>query len=79
MLAMVEICQPGGLVLDPFVGSGTTGIAAIKSGRRFVGCEQSPQYFDVACRRIEEATRQVRLFDPASENDDMFKPRPEAA
>lgn len=79
MLAMVEICQPGGLVLDPFVGSGTTGIAAIQSGRRFVGCEQSPQYFDVACRRIEEATRQVQLFDRVLQNGDMFNPKSAAA
>lgn len=55
MAAMVEICEPGGVVLDPFMGSGTTGVAALGLGRRFIGCEQSLQYFDIACRRMEEA------------------------
>ncbi|WP_418122276.1 DNA-methyltransferase [Variovorax sp. 160MFSha2.1] len=65
MAAMVEICEPGGLVLDPFMGSGTTGVAALQLGRRFIGCEQSLQYFDVACRRIEEAITAGRMFDEA--------------
>ncbi|WP_431274257.1 DNA-methyltransferase [Variovorax ureilyticus] len=59
MAAMVEICEPGGLVLDPFMGSGTTGVAALQLGRRFIGCEQSPQYFDIACRRMEEALESI--------------------
>jgi site-specific DNA-methyltransferase (adenine-specific) len=42
-------------VLDPFMGSGTTGVACQKLGRRFVGIEKEPKYFDIACRRIEEA------------------------
>jgi site-specific DNA-methyltransferase (adenine-specific) len=62
MLAMVQICEPGGLVLDPFMGSGTTGVAAVQSGRQFIGCEQHPGYFDIACRRVEEATKQHQLF-----------------
>ena len=49
-------------ILDPFMGSGTTGVAAAKTGRKFVGCEVDPIYFDTACRRIEEAYRQPRLF-----------------
>ncbi len=53
---------PGGRVLDPFMGSGTTGVAAIKLGRRFTGIEIEPKYFDIACRRIEEATRQPNMF-----------------
>ena len=54
------------IILDPFMGSGTTGIACIKTDRTFVGIEREPQYFDIACRRIEEAYRQPRLFtDPA--------------
>jgi site-specific DNA-methyltransferase (adenine-specific) len=64
MEAMVEICEPGGIVLDPFMGSGTTGVAALVQGRRFIGCEQSLEYFEIACRRIEEAHSQRRLFDP---------------
>ena len=73
MAAMVEICPAGGPVLDPFMGSGTTGVAAVASGRRFVGCEQSREYFDVACRRLEEAVKQRRLFDvPAAEQVVLF-------
>ncbi len=45
----------GRTVLDPFMGSGTTGVAALQLGRRFVGVELDPHYFDVACRRIEAA------------------------
>lgn len=65
MEAMVEICRPEGLVLDPFMGSGTTGVAAVRQGRRFIGCEQSREYFDIACRRIEEAGRQSSLLSTA--------------
>ena len=50
-------------ILDPFMGSGTTGVAAIKLGRKFVGIEIEPKYFDIACRRVEEAWKQPRLFE----------------
>jgi site-specific DNA-methyltransferase (adenine-specific)/modification methylase len=53
---------PGYAVLDPFMGSGTTGVACAKLGRSFVGIEIEPKYFDIACRRIEEAQRQSDLF-----------------
>jgi site-specific DNA-methyltransferase (adenine-specific) len=49
------VTPPGGTVLDPFMGSGTTGIAAVREGFAFVGCEQSPKYFDIARRRIQAA------------------------
>lgn len=49
-------------VLDPFMGSGTTGAAAVALGRKFVGIEIEPQFFDLACERIENAQRQERLF-----------------
>ncbi len=52
----------GDLVLDPFVGSGTTAVAALRSGRRFIGAELDPKWFDVACRRAEAALRQPGLF-----------------
>lgn len=53
-------------ILDPFMGSGTTGVAAIKLGRRFVGIEIDERYFDIACRRIDDASRQTDLFiEPA--------------
>jgi DNA modification methylase len=49
-------------ILDPFMGSGTTGVAAVKLGRKFIGIEIEPKYFDIACRRIDEATRQPDMF-----------------
>ena len=55
-------CPPGGIVLDPFMGSGTTGVAAVQLGRDFIGIECEPEYFDIACRRIEQAQRQGDLF-----------------
>lgn len=54
--------QPASLILDPFMGSGTTGVAALQAGHRFIGIEINPTYFDVACRRIQDAQRQERLF-----------------
>lgn len=56
------LAAPGALVLDPFMGSGTTGVACANLGRRFVGIEIERRYFDVACRRIEDAQRQGRLI-----------------
>ena len=50
-------------ILDPFMGSGTTGVAALQMGRKFIGIEREPRYFDIACRRIEQAVAQGRLFD----------------
>ncbi len=54
----------GQLVMDPFMGSGTTGVACAQTGRRFVGIELDPAHFDVACRRIDEALKQPRLVTP---------------
>jgi len=65
--------RPGGTVLDPFMGSGTAGVAAVLSGRAFVGTEIDPAYFDIACRRIEAAHRQPRLFlEPAPTQEGLF-------
>lgn len=50
-------------ILDPFMGSGTTGVAAVKMGRKFIGIERDQKYFDIACRRIEDAQRQGQLFE----------------
>ena len=49
-------------ILDPFMGSGTTGVAAVQMGRDFIGIEREPKYFDIACRRIEDAQRQGDMF-----------------
>jgi DNA modification methylase len=50
-------------ILDPFMGSGTTGVAAIQLGRKFIGIEREEKYFDIACRRIEQAAKQGQLFE----------------
>ena len=52
-----------GTVLDPFMGSGTTGVAAVQLGREFIGIEREPAYFDIAVRRIKQAASQQALFD----------------
>ncbi len=51
-----------GVVLDPFMGSGTTGVAAVQMGLQFIGIERDPTYFDIACRRIEDAQRVQDMF-----------------
>lgn len=54
--------NPGETILDPFMGSGTTGVACAKMGRKFIGIELEPKYFDIACKRIEDAYAQPDLF-----------------
>ena len=49
-------------ILDPFMGSGTTGVACMNLGRTFIGIEREPKYFDIACERIKAAQDQLRLF-----------------
>jgi len=56
----------GKLVCDPFMGSGTTGVAAVQMGRDFIGIEREATYFDIACKRIEDAQRQGDLFVEAA-------------
>jgi site-specific DNA-methyltransferase (adenine-specific)/modification methylase len=53
-------------ILDPFMGSGTTGVAAIQLGRKFIGIEREPKYFDIACQRIQQAYAQRTLFEGAN-------------
>lgn len=66
MAALVDVqARPGMLVLDPFMGSGSTGVAAVAKGRRFVGVEHDPKHFAAACRRLEAAAKQREIFaDP---------------
>lgn len=52
--------QPGEIVIDPFMGSGSTGVAAIRAGRKFIGMELEKRWFDTACQRIESAGRHIQ-------------------
>ena len=62
MVSIVQhLAQSGNVVLDPFMGSGTTGVACVKTGRRFIGIEIDPGYFEIAKKRISEAQMQPRL------------------
>jgi site-specific DNA-methyltransferase (adenine-specific) len=58
----IEFFPQSNVVLDPFMGSGSTGIAAVKLGRRFIGIELEPKYFDIAVRRISDALKQPDFF-----------------
>ena len=60
---VITLCPKAETILDPFMGSGTTGVAAIQMGRKFIGIEREPKYFDIACQRIEQAVSQPRLFE----------------
>jgi site-specific DNA-methyltransferase (adenine-specific) len=64
-------------ILDPFMGSGSTGVAAVQMHRAFIGIERDPGYFEIACRRIEDAQRQSSLFaetvaEPMRKQLDVF-------
>lgn len=61
-----------GVVLDPFMGSGTTGVAAIRNGKPFIGIEIEPKYFEIACKRIEQAVAQGQLFAPVPEAQELI-------
>jgi len=78
-IALMEWClgfdDAAQTVLDPFMGSGTTGAACVNLGRKFIGIEREPKYFDIACRRIEQAHKQPRLFTdeaPKAKQDALF-------
>lgn len=71
MAQLMDVALPdGGAALDCFMGSGTTGVAAVQKGLKFFGIEKDPRYFDIACKRIEQAYAQRPLFEPA-------QPKPE--
>lgn len=57
-----KLPTPNTTILDPFMGSGTTGVACQKLGRHFIGIERDPNYFAISCRRIEQAMQQPDLF-----------------
>ena len=60
---VTDYSRPGDLVLDSHMGAGTTGVACMRTGRRFIGCEVEPDAFDLSCRRIEQAYKQRPLFE----------------
>ena len=57
-----DFTDAGETILDPFMGSGTTGVACMNLGRRFIGIEIEPKYFEIACERIAQAQKQIRMF-----------------
>lgn len=86
-VALMEWClgfvPKVGTILDPYCGSGTTGVACVKLGRRFIGIEIEPKYYEIALRRIEQAYRQRDLFvdapvpiDPAEQRSIEFFQEP---
>ena len=66
MAHFIERAPDAQVICDPFMGSGTTGVAAVQMGRSFIGCEIDPAYFDIACDRIDKAQRQGSLFEVAA-------------
>lgn len=60
----IEHAGAAEIIVDPFMGSGSTGVAALQLGRKFIGIERDERYFDIACQRIERAVSQGQLFAP---------------
>jgi DNA modification methylase len=71
-----KVSDAGQTICDPFMGSGTTGVACARLGRRFIGIEIEPRYFEIACRRIEAAQHQGDLLHsikpPKAEQMDLL-------
>ena len=76
MSDLVLVVPPGSTVLDPFMGSGTTGVACMQTGRNFIGCEIDPGYFEIAKKRIENAAAQPPLIphekEPQPEQSELL-------
>lgn len=82
MVELVDDYSPKpGVVLDPFMGSGTTGVACVKAGRRFIGIEIDRRYYDMSCKRIERAIADGALFsgvEAKATQQQMFDDQTEA-
>ena len=63
------------IIIDPYMGSGTTGVACAKMGRKFIGIEIDPKYFDIACKRIKDAYRQGDMFIEPPKRAKMDHPK----
>ncbi len=64
-IVLMEWCLSfvkGQTIIDPFMGSGTTGVACVNQGRKFIGIEREPKYFEISCKRIEAANQQPDMF-----------------
>jgi DNA modification methylase len=72
--AVSRATRDGETILDPFMGSGTTGVACVKLGRRFIGIEIDETYFDIACERIEKAVAQPDFFVPQRSPEPIQQP-----
>jgi site-specific DNA-methyltransferase (adenine-specific) len=72
MQRLVRICAPGGVVLDPFAGSGTTGVAALLEGRRFLGVEVAGEYAQIARERLGATRSQIDLADYRAGQTPLF-------
>ena len=68
---VIKLCPKAETVLDAFMGSGTTGVAALQLGRSFIGIEREPNYFDIACQRIEQAGARGQLFAPEQQKQEQ--------
>jgi site-specific DNA-methyltransferase (adenine-specific) len=73
MLWTIEQTGMPNSVLDPFMGSGTTGVACAQLGRKFIGIEIEPKYFDIACERIENAQRQTPMFPETTSKEQQLE------
>ena len=67
-----RVSVPNETIIDPFMGSGTTGVACVNLGRKFIGIELEPKYFDIACKRIEKAISDQRLLDMMEQPQDSL-------
>lgn len=75
-LLIMEWCLgfiKGQTILDPYMGSGTTGVACMNLRRKFIGIEINEEYFKIACKRIDQAQRQGKLFEPAKANGQQLE------
>lgn len=63
---IADFTKVGETICDPFMGSGTTGVAAVMANRQFIGIEKDGRYFEIACKRIEDAQRQGKIFGEAA-------------
>lgn len=66
---IVHFSKEGDTIFDPFMGSGTTGVACVQLGRNFIGAEIDPRYFEIAKKRIEQASLQPRLFQEKNQEE----------